>query len=125
MQIGNGAHIAGTVELIGDARIGGGNLATIADTGISGKITGNFALDLCAVQTINSFFTLRNPANDWTGTTTFNARNTASANQVNNAILYLNRAVELEEARAAGLLPAGWLADATPRTSNETSDPLG
>lgn len=84
IRFGNGAHIAGTVELIGDARIGGGNLATIADTGISGKITGNFALDLCAVQTINSFFTLRNPANDWTGTTTFNARNTASANQVNN-----------------------------------------
>lgn len=84
IRFGNGAHIAGNVELIGDARVGGGNLANVNLTGISGKVTGNFAFDLGSVQTINSFFSLFNPANDWTGTTTFNARNNVSENRVHN-----------------------------------------
>ena len=84
IRFGNGTRIAGDVELIGDSRIGGGNAATLPNTGISGKISGAFNLDIGALGTINTFVSLFNPANDWTGNTTFNARNTATANSVRN-----------------------------------------
>jgi autotransporter-associated beta strand protein len=84
IRFGNGTRIAGDVELIGDSRLGGGNAGTLPNTGISGKITGAFNLDIGALGTINTFISLFNPANDWTGNTTFNARNTATANSVRN-----------------------------------------
>jgi autotransporter-associated beta strand protein len=84
IRFGNGTRIAGDVTLTGDSRLGGGNATTLPNTGISGKIGGPFHLDIGALQTINTFISLFNPANDWTGNTTFNARNTATANSVRN-----------------------------------------
>jgi autotransporter-associated beta strand protein len=84
IRFGNGTRIAGDVILTGDSRLGGGNAATLPNTGISGKISGPFSLDLGALGTINTHLSLFNPANDWTGTTTLNARNTASANNFRN-----------------------------------------
>ena len=84
IRFGNGTRVAGDVELIGDSRIGGGNAGTLPNTGISGKITGAFNLDIGALGTINTFISLFNPANDWTGHTTLNARNNNSANSVRN-----------------------------------------
>jgi autotransporter-associated beta strand protein len=84
IRFGNGTRIAGDVTLIGDSRLGGGNATTLPNTGISGKISGPFNLDIGALGTINTFISLFNPANDWTGATTFNARNTATANSVRN-----------------------------------------
>lgn len=84
IRFGNGIRIAGDVTLLGDSRLGGGNAATLPNTGISGKISGLFNLDIGALQTINSHISLFNPANDWSGTTTLNARNSATANNFRN-----------------------------------------
>jgi len=84
IRFGNGSRIAGDITLTGDSRLGGGNLATVTNTGVSGKITGPFNLDIGALQTINSHLSLLNSANDWSGTTTLNARNTATANTFRN-----------------------------------------
>jgi autotransporter-associated beta strand protein len=84
IRFGNGTRISGDVILTGDSRIGGGNATTLPNTGISGKVSGPFSLDIGALGTINTHLSLFNPANDWTGTTTLNARNTASANNFRN-----------------------------------------
>ena len=84
VRFGNGWSISGTVTLRGDTRLGGGNAATVASTGVRGKITGNFSLDIGALATINTFMFLSSPENDWTGNTTINARNTGTANQFRN-----------------------------------------
>ncbi len=75
--------INGNITLSGDARLGGGNGGA---TGYSGVISGPFALDLGAIQTINSNFTLYNSGDSWTGTTTIVGRtgNTAGANIIHN-----------------------------------------
>jgi hypothetical protein len=87
IRCGNGMRQSGPVTLIGDARIGGGNGGA---TGFDGAITGPFSLDLGATQTINSNFTLFNSGNDWRGTTTLFARNSATANTIhlgNNEVI--------------------------------------
>lgn len=84
VRFGNGWSISGNVNLTGDTRLGGGNAATLPTTGISGKISGPYSLDIGALGTINSFITLSNPDNDWTGNTTINARNTGTANSFRN-----------------------------------------
>ncbi len=84
IRFGNGARISGDVTLTGDTRLGGGNAGTIADTGISGKVSGPFNLEIGALQTINTFISLLNPSNDWSGNTILNARNTATANSFRN-----------------------------------------
>lgn len=82
IRFGNGVRIAGDVTLTGDSRIGGGNATTLPNTGISGKISGNYNFDIGALGTINTHISLFNPANDWTGQTTLNARNNGSINNV-------------------------------------------
>jgi fibronectin-binding autotransporter adhesin len=71
IRTSGGWQVQGTVTLIGDATIGGnGNLSG----GIAGKITGPFALNLCSAGTVNGTISISNPSNDWTGTTTIQAR---------------------------------------------------
>ena len=84
VRFGNGSRVIGDVTLTGDARLGGGNATTLPNTGISGKISGPYNLDIGALGTINTFLTLFNSNNDWSGTTTLNARNTATANSFRN-----------------------------------------
>ncbi len=84
VRFGNGSRVVGDVTLTGDARIGGGNAATLPNTGISGRISGPYNLDIGALGTINTHLSLFHPGNDWSGTTTLNARNTATANNFRN-----------------------------------------
>lgn len=77
IRTSGGWLVQGTVTLIGDATIGGnGNVSG----GIAGKITGPFALSLCSGGTVNGTIAISNPANDWSGTTTIQARNNTGAN---------------------------------------------
>ena len=77
IRTSGGWEVRGVVTLIGDATIGGnGNLSG----GIAGKITGPYALTLCSGGTVNGTISISNPANDWSGTTTIQARNNQGAN---------------------------------------------
>jgi len=70
--LNNDADVAGTVTLLGNSRIS----ANCDDTGttgmagkVSGKITGNYALQFGFVQERPGTVTITNPENDWTGDT--------------------------------------------------------
>ncbi len=77
IRTSGGWQVQGVVTLIGDATIGGnGNVSG----GIAGKITGPFNLNLCSAGTVNGTISISNPGNDWTGTTTIQARNNTGAN---------------------------------------------
>jgi autotransporter-associated beta strand protein len=81
IRFGGAMTLSGTVTLLSDSRISSGNGGF---ANIAGQITGPFALDLGSTATISGNFGLSNPANDWSGTTTFNARNTSAINIVRN-----------------------------------------
>jgi autotransporter-associated beta strand protein len=77
IRTSGGWQVQGLVTLIGDATIGGnGNVSG----GIAGKITGPFNLNLCSAGTVNGTISISNPNNDWTGTTTIQARNNTGNN---------------------------------------------
>src|SRR6185436_10994897 len=79
IRTSGGWVVSGVVTLIGDATIGGNGGVS---GGIVGKITGPFSLNLCPAGTVNGSVSIANPANDWTGTTTIQARtlNNSGAN---------------------------------------------
>jgi fibronectin-binding autotransporter adhesin len=82
IRFGGGTIIDGDIELFGDSRLGGGGQTAEAPTsGVNGAITGPFSLDFGALATINTQLFISNPANDWRGTTTLNARNTDTVNR--------------------------------------------
>ena len=82
IRFGGSTIINGNIELFGDSRLGGGGQAAEAPTsGVNGAITGPFNLDFGALATINTQLFISNPANDWRGTTTLNARNTDTVNR--------------------------------------------
>ncbi|MEX2141337.1 MAG: autotransporter-associated beta strand repeat-containing protein [Pirellulales bacterium] len=82
IRFGGTTTINGNIELIGDSRLGGGGQANeIPNAGVNGAITGPFGLDFGALATINTNLFISNPANDWRGTTTLNARNNDSVNR--------------------------------------------
>ncbi len=67
---------SGSITLTGDARIGGGGTATPAK--ISGKITGNFSLELGSIATISGTIILSGISNDWSGDTTILSKTNGS-----------------------------------------------
>ena len=73
LVLNNDVDVTGTVTLTGDSRISANrdDLSTSGMTGtISGKITGNYALQFGFVQERPGTITITNPDNDWTGDTT-------------------------------------------------------
>ena len=67
----------GPWTLIGDTTLGGNGGASGA---IGAKLSGAFNLSLCSPITVNGTVCLTNSANNWSGTTTLNARNNTGAN---------------------------------------------
>ncbi len=67
----------GPWTLIGDTTIGGNGGASGA---IGAKLSGPFNLSLCSPVTVNGTVCLTNTGNDWSGTTTLNARNNSGNN---------------------------------------------
>jgi len=72
-----GWDIATTVNLIGDATIGGNNGL------VSGKITGPFNLTIGSGATVQGSCAFSNPNNDWRGNTTMQARSGQSGSFIN------------------------------------------
>ncbi|HEX4120745.1 MAG TPA: autotransporter-associated beta strand repeat-containing protein [Verrucomicrobiae bacterium] len=71
--------LQGKITLISNARIGSGNAAPLV---LGGQVTGPYSLELCSAATVNGEIGLSNSLNNWTGTTTMNARNAADVNIV-------------------------------------------
>ena len=67
----------GPWTLIGDTTLGGNGGASGA---IGAKLSGPFNLGLCSPATVNGTVCLTNSANDWSGTTTLNARSNTGGN---------------------------------------------
>jgi fibronectin-binding autotransporter adhesin len=84
MRLGNNVVYAGSITLIGDARLCGQNNNNGGN--FTGPISGPFSLTLANRSSINGNVTLSNPGNSWNGNTILQARdNTGNNNVINGA----------------------------------------
>ena len=77
-MINSGMTVAGTITLVGDARIGG--RGTGAGSTITAPISGNFALEFNNNGTTGGTLIISNHANNWTGDTTISSGTVKNGN---------------------------------------------